>query len=83
MPSYMLVIAITAFLAGGAVAVFVMLVIGIRKADRPRRGPAVRSTLLDAATRATLRASAWPASPVVHDDREQRWPEQPPRYSGR
>jgi len=82
MASYVLVIAITAFLAGGAIAVFAMLVIGIRKADRPRCGPA-RGTALDAATRATLRASAWPSNPVVHGDRERGWPKQPPRYSGR
>ena len=36
MASFVLVIAITAFLAGGATGIFVMLVIGIRKGDRPR-----------------------------------------------
>jgi hypothetical protein len=71
MASYALVIAITAFLAGAATAVFVMLVIGIRKADRPRRGPAGRNTPLDAATRSMLRANTWPNNPVVHGDREQ------------
>ena len=44
MASFALVIAITAFLAGAATAVFVMLVIGIRKADRPRAGPPTRNT---------------------------------------
>jgi hypothetical protein len=36
MASLLLVIAVTAFLAGAATAVFAMIVIGIRKVDRPR-----------------------------------------------
>jgi len=72
MASVVLVIAITAFLAGGATGIFVMLVIGIRKADRTRRDPAARSNPLDAATRSMLRANTWPNNPVVHGDREQR-----------
>ena len=71
MASFVLVIAITAFLAGGATGIFVMLVIGIRKGDRPRRGPS-RNTPLDAATRSMLRASTWPSNPVVHGDAAQR-----------
>ncbi|MGD0247203.1 MAG: hypothetical protein ABSB59_43720 [Streptosporangiaceae bacterium] len=70
MDSFALVIAITAFLAGGAAGMFVMLVIGIRKGDRPRRGPA-RNTPLDAATRSMLRANTWPNNPVVHGDPDQ------------
>lgn len=54
-----LVIAITAFLAGAATAVFTMLVIGIRKADRPHILPPA-STPLDAVTRSALRAGTWP-----------------------
>jgi hypothetical protein len=72
MASYALVIAITAFLAGGATAVFIMLVIGIRKADRPGRLSATENTPIDAATRSMLRANTWPNNPVVHGDREQR-----------
>jgi hypothetical protein len=72
MASYALVIAITAFLAGAATAVFIMLVIGIRKADHPRRRPVGRSTPVDAATRSILRANTWPNNPVVHGDREER-----------
>jgi hypothetical protein len=72
MTSFVLVIAITAFLAGGATGIFVMLVIGIRRGDRPRRGLAARNTPLDAATRSMLRASTWPNNPVVHGDCEQR-----------
>jgi len=66
MASYVLVIALTAFLAGAASAVFVMLVVGIRKVDRPRTRPRARGTALDAVTRSTLgvgvRASC-PAGP--------------------
>jgi hypothetical protein len=72
MASLVLVIAITDFLAGGAAAVFVMLVTGIREADRRRGGPVGRNTLLDAATRAMRRAITWPSDPVVHGDCEQR-----------
>ena len=72
MASFVLVIAITAFLAGGATGIFVMFVIGIRKVDRLRRGRAARNTPLDAATRSMLRANAWPNNPVVHNDCEQR-----------
>ena len=55
-----LVIAVTAFLTGAATAVFTMLVIGIRKSDRPRTLPPARSTPLDAVTRSTLGAGTWP-----------------------
>jgi hypothetical protein len=72
MASYVLVIAITAFLAGAATAVFIMLVIGIRKADRPGRLSTTENTPIDAATRSMLRANTWPNNPVVHGDREQR-----------
>jgi hypothetical protein len=69
MTSLMLVIAVTAFLSGAAAAVFVMLVIGIRKADRPRSLPDATSTPLDAVTRATLAAGSWPNGPALgeHD----------------
>jgi hypothetical protein len=63
----MLVIAGTAFLAGAATAVFVMLVIGIRKADRPRTLPGGPTTPLDAVTRSTLRAGTWPDGPSFKD----------------
>ena len=69
MASYALVIAVTAFLAGAATAVFVMLVIGIRKADRPRRLPGPQDAPLDAVTRAMLGARNWPNTPAS-DDRE-------------
>ena len=71
MASFVFVVAITAFLAGGATGIFVMVVIGIRKSDRPRRGPVARSTPVDAATRSMLRANTWPNNPVVHGDPDQ------------
>ena len=67
MASLMLVIAVTAFLSGAATAVFVMLVIGIRKADRPRSLPGARSTPLDAVTRTTLGAGTWPNGSALGD----------------
>ena len=72
MASYALVIAITTFLAGAATAVFIMLVVGIRKADHRHRGQVSRSTPTDAATRSILRANTWPNNPVVHGDGEER-----------
>jgi hypothetical protein len=65
--AFLLVIAATAFLAGAASAVFVMLVIGIRKADRPRTRPPARTTPLDAVTRSTLAAGTWPNGPALGD----------------
>jgi multisubunit Na+/H+ antiporter MnhB subunit len=67
MASYVLVIGLTAFLAGAASAVFVMLVVGIRKVDRPRTRPRARGTALDAVTRSTLGAGTWPNGPALGD----------------
>jgi hypothetical protein len=67
MASLLLVVAATAFLAGAASAIFIMLVIGIRKADRPRGLPAASRTPLDAVTRATLAAGTWPNGPALGD----------------
>ncbi len=67
MASLIIVVAVTAFLSGAATAVFVMLVIGIRKADRPRGLPRGRCTPLDAVTRSTLRAGTWPNGPALGD----------------
>lgn len=62
-----IVIAITAFLVGAASAVFIMLVIGIRKADRPRSSASVDSNPLDTFTRTTLGAGTWPNGPSLGD----------------
>jgi hypothetical protein len=72
-----LVIAGVAFLSGAAVATFIMLVVGIRRGDR--RSADLRSTPLDAFTRATLRASTWPDNPVVHGDHHAHEPQFPRR----
>jgi hypothetical protein len=61
------VIAVTAFLAGAAAAVFLMIVIGIRKADHPRRATTPRDNPLDAATRTVLGARNWPDGPALGD----------------
>ena len=66
----MLVIAVTAFLAGAATAVFTMIVIGIRKADQSRRLPVGRTSPLDTVTRATLAAGTWPNGPALGDHQD-------------
>jgi hypothetical protein len=68
MTSFVLVVAGIAFMSGAVAAVFIMLIIGIRKGDRRLRGG--RSTPLGALTRTALSASTWPSNPVVHGDRE-------------
>jgi hypothetical protein len=55
-----LVMTATAFLAGAATAVFVMVVIGIRKADRPRSLPGNGGSPVDAVTQSLLSAGSWP-----------------------
>jgi hypothetical protein len=65
--SFTLVIAVTAFLAGAAAAVFAMLVAGIRKADRPRSLPGPQNTALEAVTRTMLGAGTWPNRPAPGD----------------
>lgn len=68
MTSFTLVIAATAFLSGAAAAVFLMIVIGIRRADRPRRQPGPRNTPLDAVTRTMLGTTgSWPNGPALGD----------------
>jgi hypothetical protein len=67
MTSLILVIAVTAFLAGAATAAFLMIVIGIRKADHPRRAPSPQDNPLDAATRTVLGARNWPDGPALGD----------------
>jgi hypothetical protein len=65
MITVMAVIAVTAFLSGVAVAVFTMIVIGIRKADRPRSQSITDNTPLEAATRTILGAGTWPNGPAL------------------
>jgi hypothetical protein len=69
MASFALEVAGSAFLAGAAIAVLPMVVIGIRKADWPLRRPG-RDVPAGAFTRTFLRPSRWPGSPVVRGDHE-------------
>jgi hypothetical protein len=65
--SSVLVIAVTAFLSGAAAAVFAMLVVGIRKADKPRRRAGTCTSPLDAVTQSVLGAGSWPNGPALGD----------------
>ena len=67
MASFTLIIAATAFLAGAVAAVFLMIVIGIRKADHPHRLPRAQETPLDAVTRTILGAGTWPNGSTLGD----------------
>ena len=67
MASFVLVVALVAFLTGAATAVFLILIISIRKGDRPDR---VQGPRLDACTRSVLGSGTWPNIPVYRDDRE-------------
>lgn len=67
MTSSMLVIAMVAFLAGAATAEFVLIVVGIRKVDRPRDLPPARVTPLGAAAGSVLKGPTWPIRPGAGD----------------
>lgn len=66
----MFVVALVAFLAGVAAAVFLMLFIGIRMGDRPERILGNQKSALDACTRDALGSRTWPNVPVYRPDRE-------------
>jgi hypothetical protein len=68
MTSFGIVMAVTAFLSGAAASLFLMVVLGIRKADCPRRSPGTPNAPLDAATRAILRTGTWPHQSVAFSD---------------
>jgi hypothetical protein len=74
MASLVLVIALTAFLAGAAAAVFSMLFIGIRKGDRPERILKPRSSRLDACTRRVTGSGTWPNMPIYRSNCEDDQP---------
>ena len=71
MSSFDLVIALTAFLSGAASAVFVMIVVGIRKGDRPRHRRGAGDASLETFTRTVLGTRTWPNVSVAFDDREE------------
>lgn len=71
MASLVLVVALVSFAAGATAAAFLMLVIGIRKGDRPERVTGTRkSPPLDACTRGVLGSGTWPNVPVYPADRK-------------
>ena len=71
MSSFDLVIALTAFLSGAASVVFVMIVVGIRKGDRPWHLRGAGDASLETFTRTVLGTRTWPNVPVAFDDREE------------
>jgi hypothetical protein len=70
MTSLSIVIAVTAFLSGAAVATFTVLVVGIRKAAAPWHLRRTASAPLDAFTRSVLRTGTWPNVPVAYGSDE-------------
>jgi hypothetical protein len=71
MTFFAFVIAIAAFLSGGAAAIFAMLVIGIHKGDRPRHLSEAPDTPLDAVTRSVLGIGFRTGWPAGRSDREE------------
>jgi len=67
MANFVIVVAVTAFLAGAATAVFAMLVIGIRRADRPWQVQSPQDTPLDTFARGTLGTGSWPTGSSLGD----------------
>jgi hypothetical protein len=70
MASFVLVIALVAFLSGAAAAVFLMLFIAIRKGDRPERILDNQDSRLDTCARNVLGSGTWPNVPVYRSDRK-------------
>lgn len=68
--SLALVIAVTAFLSGAVTAVFSVIVIGIRRNDRPKSFPGPRNAPMDSFTRAVLGTRTWPNDLVAPGDRD-------------
>ncbi len=68
--SFALVIGITAFLVGAVAAVFLTVVIGIRRNDRPKRFPGPRNAPPDSFTRTMLGTGTWPNELVAGRSRE-------------
>ena len=66
MISLVLMVALVAFAAGAAAAVFLTLFIAIRRGDRPDRILGNPNAPLDAAARAVLGSRTWPNTPVYY-----------------
>ena len=66
-----LVIALVAYLSGAASAAFLMVVIGIRRGDRPERILDSASSLPETSTRRLLHTGTWPDAPVYRADHDR------------
>jgi hypothetical protein len=66
-----LVIALVAYLSGAASAVFLMVVIGIRRGDRPERILDSASSQPETSARRLLHSGTWPDAPVYRADRDR------------
>ena len=69
-----LVIAAVAYLAGAASAAFLMVVIGIRRGDRPERILDSGSSGPETCARSLLHSGAWPDVPVYRADSQDDRP---------
>ena len=65
-----LVITAVAYLAGAGSAVFLVVVTGIRRGDRPERILGTRSSRSQACARRVLHGGTWPDVPVCRPGRD-------------
>ena len=66
-----LVIALDAYLSGAASGVFLVVVIGIRRGDRPERILNSASSHPETSARHVLHSGNWPDAPVYRADRNR------------
>ena len=66
-----LVIALVAYLSGAASAAFLMVVIGIRRGDRPERILDSASSQPETSARRLLHSGTWPDAPVYRADQDR------------
>jgi hypothetical protein len=66
-----LVIALVAYLSGAVSAAFLMIVIGIRRGDRPERILDSASSQPEATARRLLHSGTWPDAPVYRPDHDR------------
>ena len=66
-----LVIALVAYLSGAASAAFLMVVIGIRRGDRPERILDSASSQPETSARRLLDSGTWPDAPVYRPDHDR------------
>jgi hypothetical protein len=66
-----LVIALVAYLSGAVSAAFLMIVIGIRRGDRPERILDSASSQPEATARRLSHSGTWPDAPVYRADHDR------------